>query len=508
MDQSGVNVLSGVSTKKKSRYGLAVLLQSMLKIGVIGFGGGSALIPVIEEEVVERQRILSHEEYNEAVVSACLTPGALPVEIAAGVGRKKNGIRGMLLCALCMAVPGAFLTIFILIAAAQFEGEALDLIRYISIGLGGFIVSLLASYGLKTAGEAKARGRKSYTASLLIMLGVFLLTGGRSLLKLLNIRGADVFPRLSTFQVLVLSFSVMFAVYVVTELVHRNKTNIGKSDDSKNGIGKYQNRSDGIKTDLRKYQDRSDGSHGVSYAGSSIALAERNVQYRSVQGKPGRKEVLSILTETLIWVLFAAICSIPALFLVSGGPLYILRGFLSSLMSFGGGDAYLSVADGLFVNTHMVSSDTFYGLLVPVANVLPGSILCKILTGTGYLIGSANGVLPGIAGAVAGFAVSTAASGMVFGVIYWIFCTFENVSFFRMVSRWIRPIISGLLAGVMVTLLKTAASTAVSLGHSGSIAMILTIIIAAVDIFLSQKKTDHTLLLIGSAAAGALVLLF
>ena len=58
------------------------MLLSMLKIGAAGFGGGSALIPVIEDEVVKGQHLLSKKEYDEDVVSACVTPGALPVEHA------------------------------------------------------------------------------------------------------------------------------------------------------------------------------------------------------------------------------------------------------------------------------------------------------------------------------------------------------------------------------------------------------------------------------------------
>lgn len=467
MDQTGANIISGnywnqsgtaVLEGQKEKSGLAVLLRSMLKIGVIGFGGGSALIPVIEEEVVDQQGILSRKEYNEAVVSACMTPGALPVEIAAGVGRKKCGIRGMILAALAISFPGVFLTVLILAAASQSEGAALSLIQYLSIGLGGFISSLLAAYGMKTAKESRKLGRTNQAVSLLIMTVVFVLTGGRNLLKLFHVNGADRFIRLSTFQVLALSFLVMIILYAGGRILHRATTETGEAA-------------------------RRDGK-----------IADR-------------KSVASILKETLAWAAFAAVLAAPALLLIGDGAAYLFRGFLSSLMSFGGGDAYLSVADGLFVNTRMVSSNDFYSLLVPIANVLPGSILCKILAGTGYLVGSKSGVLPGIAGAAAGFAVSTAASGMVFGVVFWIFRTFEDVSFFRMVSRWIRPIISGLLGGVIVTMMKTASTAAANLGHSGMTAILITMAVAAADLYLSSRKADQTLLLLGSAAAGLFLIL-
>ena len=104
------------SVKTREKSGLGRLATSMFKIGLIGFGGGSALIPVIEEEVVTEQGLVKDEDYEQAVISACVTPGALPVEIAAGVGRRTYGIRGMLAAAFAIALPGAFLTVLLLSA--------------------------------------------------------------------------------------------------------------------------------------------------------------------------------------------------------------------------------------------------------------------------------------------------------------------------------------------------------------------------------------------------------
>lgn len=64
------------------------LMQAVLRVGVIGFGGGNALIPVMEKEFVTKKPYVTKEEYDEAVLAASITPGALPVEIACGIGRK------------------------------------------------------------------------------------------------------------------------------------------------------------------------------------------------------------------------------------------------------------------------------------------------------------------------------------------------------------------------------------------------------------------------------------
>lgn len=445
----------------KEKSGFASLLFSMFKIGLIGFGGGTALIPVIEEEVVYEQGLVSKKDYDENVVSACVTPGALPVEVAAGIGQKTYGLKGMISAAVLMALPGALLTVVILSLLSNSSLNTLNAIQYISIGLGGFISSLLAGYSIKTVKEAGRRDKKDLVISLIILAAVFAMTGLKSLFSLLGFDTlSDAFFKLSTFKVLMISFAVMIVIYLFRYL---------------------KDRSAAAHTDIRTDGSRHSGTDRTS-----------------------------IIRESAAWLIFAAVLALPAIIVLDNGVRYILRGFASSFISFGGGDAYLSVADGLFVNSGFVSENDFYGLLVPVANVLPGSILCKILTGVGYLIGaSEGGQAAGTAGALAGFAVSVAASGLVFGIVYFLFRTFENVSFFRFISKWIRPIISGLLLGVMVTMFKTNAATAEALGRNTAAALIITAVITVSDlVIINKKKTGNLLPMIVSAAAGLLLLAF
>lgn len=63
----------------------------MLKIGCIGFGGGSALIPVLQKEAVQDKGLITEDELDSDIVAASITPGALPVEIAAGIGKLPVG---------------------------------------------------------------------------------------------------------------------------------------------------------------------------------------------------------------------------------------------------------------------------------------------------------------------------------------------------------------------------------------------------------------------------------
>ena len=117
------------------------MTATMLKIGFIGFGGGSALIPVIEEEVVEKDKIVSEEEFNDDVMIASITPGALPVEVATGIGRQSSGLKGMAAAATAMALPGALLTVLLQAVISSAGSMVKSQINYLSVGISAFIIA-------------------------------------------------------------------------------------------------------------------------------------------------------------------------------------------------------------------------------------------------------------------------------------------------------------------------------------------------------------------------------
>lgn len=103
------------------------------------------------------------------------------------------------------------------------------------------------------------------------------------------------------------------------------------------------------------------------------------------------KALKKLVQEELGWTLLLMLLSVPALLCFGNTLRFAVRGLISAVLSFGGGDAYLAVANGMFVNTGMISHDDFYFQIASVANGLPGSILCKILAGVGYILGCQDG---------------------------------------------------------------------------------------------------------------------
>ncbi len=473
------------------------LLLSMLKIGIIGFGGGSALIPVIEDEVVDNQKLISKRDYDEDVISACVTPGALPVEIAAGAGRRSFGIVGMLSTTTVIALPGALFTV-ILLSALTGNSVISTWLPMISIGIGGFICALLIHYAMETVKNAGKEGIAHLIKNVLIMAAVLLITAESNIYALFQIDAEPVFG-LSTLSVLCLAFFVII--------------NLG---DGQSGGRLTQTAIFSILyfwCVSKRALFRNSHIRMIIYTLMIVLAGYHLIQDIKSEKQTVKKEgaVGSLMRENIAWLLYIIILALPALIISRSTILYLLKGFLSSLMSFGGGDAYLSVADGMFVQSGMTDTQAFYGTLVPIANALPGSILCKILTGVGFLYGQGltQRAAGGYAVALAGFGVSVAASGVIFGIVCWLFRTFEDISALKQIGRWIRPIISGILLNVCLTMMRTGMDTGVNLGMNGSIALWLTVIITAVDLFLlTRKKKNNLVIILISAVAGVGAALF
>ncbi|MCD7824450.1 MAG: chromate transporter [Clostridiaceae bacterium] len=169
------------------------MLTSILRIGFVGFGGGSALIPVIEKAVVEEDHLLRKKEYDKDVIVASITPGALPVEIATGLGMHGGKISEMIAAALCMAFPGAFFTVLLISVLAGLNHVLMTQIECLSIGITAFICCMLTDYTKKTLREARKESKGRFHRALLILAGVFLLTCWKNIFKLFGINGSPFF---------------------------------------------------------------------------------------------------------------------------------------------------------------------------------------------------------------------------------------------------------------------------------------------------------------------------
>lgn len=92
------------------------LFVSFFRIGGFTFGGGWAMISLIEREVVEHRRWLTKEEFLDNLAVAQALPGILAVNISVAVGDKLRGMRG----SVCAATGTIILPFLIILAIAIF----------------------------------------------------------------------------------------------------------------------------------------------------------------------------------------------------------------------------------------------------------------------------------------------------------------------------------------------------------------------------------------------------
>ena len=132
---------------------LFILFFTFARIGLFTFGGGYAMISVIEHLCVEKQKWFTHEELLEMTVIAESTPGPIAINCATFTGHKIAGIPGAIAATLGMVTP-SFLIIY---GISMFLGNFLELtlvanaFRGIKIAVG----LLILDAGLNMAKKAK-----------------------------------------------------------------------------------------------------------------------------------------------------------------------------------------------------------------------------------------------------------------------------------------------------------------------------------------------------------------
>ena len=90
---------------------LSDLFLTFMKIGFFTFGGGYAMISVIEDICVEKKKWITHEEMMEITVIAESTPGPIAINCATYTGYRQAGIRGSIAATFGMVLP-SFLVIY------------------------------------------------------------------------------------------------------------------------------------------------------------------------------------------------------------------------------------------------------------------------------------------------------------------------------------------------------------------------------------------------------------
>lgn len=131
--------------EKMKKIGL--LFLAFFKIGLFTFGGGYAMISLMENEFVERKKWLPHNEFMDLLVIAESTPGPIAINSATYIGYKSAGMLGSAAATIGVCVP-SFVIIYLI---SQFFDQfmQLQLVAAAFKGIQVCVVYLIFSAGMK-----------------------------------------------------------------------------------------------------------------------------------------------------------------------------------------------------------------------------------------------------------------------------------------------------------------------------------------------------------------------
>ncbi len=118
------------------------LFVTFMKIGGFTLGGGAAMIPLMEQQVVTQHQWLTHSEFMDVMAVAQATPGVFAVNMASHIGYKVGGIRSGIIASLGVVFPSLVIILLIAIIFSRFRDN-----RWVEaafMGIRPAVVALLA----------------------------------------------------------------------------------------------------------------------------------------------------------------------------------------------------------------------------------------------------------------------------------------------------------------------------------------------------------------------------
>ncbi|MDL2251516.1 chromate transporter [Odoribacter sp. OttesenSCG-928-J03] len=148
------------------------LFWTFFKIGLFTFGGGYAMIPLIQKEVVSRRKWMDESEFLDMLAIAQSVPGPISLNTAVFVGNKVGGRKGTLLTSLGIILPSFIVILLVALVFTQFKEN--PVVERVFKGIRPAVVALIAAPLWKMGKQAKITLKTIWlpvVAILLIWLG-------------------------------------------------------------------------------------------------------------------------------------------------------------------------------------------------------------------------------------------------------------------------------------------------------------------------------------------------
>lgn len=187
----------------KQSKNLWSLFITFFKLGLFTFGGGYAMIPLIQTEVVENRKWIPAAELFNVIVIAESTPGPISVNAATYIGYKVGGFLGALLATLGLVLPSFFIILAISYVLQPFM--AYQIVRNGFMGIQAAVAILIINAAITLAKKVE----KGWISLILVAI-VFAI---QITLTILNLAISSIFFIL---------FGFVFG-FVYYGLIHQNK---------------------------------------------------------------------------------------------------------------------------------------------------------------------------------------------------------------------------------------------------------------------------------------------
>lgn len=123
------------------------------KIGAFTIGGGYAMVPLIENEIVKKRKWIAQDDFMDLLAISQSAPGILAVNISIFIGYKLKGIRGSIITALGTVLPSFIIILAIALFFHNFKDNVI--VERIFKGIRPAVVALIAAPTFTMAKSAR-----------------------------------------------------------------------------------------------------------------------------------------------------------------------------------------------------------------------------------------------------------------------------------------------------------------------------------------------------------------
>lgn len=148
-----------------------ILFWAFFKVGAFSFGGGYAMIPLIEKEIIEIHHWLPMKEFLDIIAISQMTPGPIAVNSATFVGYKVAGFWGSVVATIGVTAPSFLIILMLALLILRYRN--LPVLDSFFTGVRPAVIALIvqAAYSV---GKSSFSGVKDFAVAIAVFLGLYL----------------------------------------------------------------------------------------------------------------------------------------------------------------------------------------------------------------------------------------------------------------------------------------------------------------------------------------------